>query len=130
MVQQLLGDGHKEGALATAMRLHPRCRLAWYMDHSTNHRAKAPGALDASVFTAKDNGKNFPKDMRDGWFVLPNTTTRIMQSFYFVNAQTGARSCKGLVTVLKERQLWRENMTKPEMENLLSQRPDFLEQLP
>jgi hypothetical protein len=107
-------------------KLHPGRKGVWIFDNSTNHHAKCPNGLDAKVFPLKDGGKNIPRNMRNGWFLMANfdgSQSKVSQSMYFDNGVA-----KGLHSILKERGFDTKNLKLQEKTHILMNQSDFLGQ--
>ena len=102
--------------------LHPHSDVFFMYDNSANHHAFAPDALMAHRLNLKDGGANMKVIMRDGWFMNVDGE-RISHSFL-----TASGEQKGLRTILKERNLCRDGMKRPDACALLKTQFDFIEQ--
>lgn len=116
--------------IPVAVRLHGGMDIVFMFDNSANHHAKEPEGLDAAVFTLGGGGKNFPQEMKDGWFMLGDE--RVVQSMYasdpaqadgIKRTEAGKKWEKGLRAVLEERGLVAKDKTKAFA--LLMEQDDF-----
>ena len=88
------------------------------LDHSSGHRAKAPGARNVQNMNVKAGGKQ--STIRDGWYIKDGN--QVIQKI-------GKR---GMRAVLEERKLVdpQEKMNADALAELLSAQPDFMEERP
>jgi hypothetical protein len=112
-------------AMRAAEILHPDCELVFLFDNSANHHAVEPTGLNIAAFSLNGNGKNFPKGMKDGFFM--QNGVKVTQSMYKVKLD-GTKSEKGLRAVLEERGLWMPKMKMEAAATLLKSQPDFAAQ--
>ena len=92
--------------------LHPNCTALFMFDNSQNHHALAPDALRASVLNVSDGGKNVIPQ-RSGWYLNENNE-RVIQEM-----QHGNGVQKGLRTILMERGLWSNMISRTGARDLL-----------
>jgi hypothetical protein len=96
---------HLEDAIAIAEELFPWARLIFRFDHSSNHTARGPDALNANNMNVNPGGKQ--NIMRDTEWVDEQKVTH-KQSMVFTDGPLRGKP-KGLRKVLKERGLLDEN---------------------
>jgi hypothetical protein len=113
----------KEKALPIFKLLHPNCDGLFMFDNSQNHHAKPPDALSVSNMNLRDGGAN-QRLMRCGWF-LDQQGNRVEQKMVLDDGATS----KGVMRVLKERNLWDPALNLKQAKLLLSAQPDFKNQL-
>jgi hypothetical protein len=122
-----LVDQLRNSAIPVFNALHPGCEAIFAFDNSSNHRSYAPDALLAKNLNVKDGGKAWTDGrrqiMRDGWW-MDEHGERHIQSMSINGTQ------RGLKSVLEERGLYQQGMQKPQMQEVLSEQPDFAQQLP
>lgn len=114
-------------AMPLAESMHPGADLLFMFDNSANHHAVHPTGLNVTAFNLNEGGKNFPTEMRNGWYM--NGDERIEQSMY-VMRNNGVKIPKGLTAVLSERSLIPPGLklTKEKASEILRAQPDFKEQ--
>ena len=102
----------------TFVKLHPDCLALYIFDNSANHHKIATDSLNARKLNLKDGGKNTPV-LRDGFYTNADGD-RIVHDM-----QTDNGKQKGLRTILTERGLWIDGMSRKEALDLLLQQEDF-----
>lgn len=107
-------------------QLHPNSVGLFLFDNSTNHHASAPGTAHPSHFISSDNGKNVPRDLKNGWYFKHDANgilEKVEQSFY-----NGDGSAKGLTRILTERGCFDiDSWNVSKKQQYLAQYPDFKE---
>lgn len=113
---------HAENAFQIFTSKYPGVVGVWLFDHSGTHKKRAADALSSKRMNLGDGGAQ-PK-MHATSFVRP-TGEVIAQEMVFPPGHPLEGKTKGMKTVLTERGLWREGMTKDQAMQLLGDQPDF-----
>lgn len=117
---------------------YPRCDLVFVLDNSSNHLAYADDALVAAKMNANEGGARTRKKgcepellkYRDGWVLKDGEKVPFSMMFDYTDSDgTTRRIAKGLKRIAVERGIKIEGMLKDDLVRVISQEPDFMEEV-